>query len=483
MRNVLKDLNPSLVFKYFEELSQIPRGSYNEQEISDYLVNFAKKLNLEVVQDEHLNVIIRKPATPGYENCPGVILQGHMDMVCEKNKDVNHDFEKDPIKLRIVDDMIYASGTTLGADNGIAVAMSLAVLASNDLQHPDLEVLVTTNEEAGMTGTKGLDGDLLKGKYIINLDSEEEGYLLVSCAGGNRSYVSLPLTYKNIDDNKQAFLVEVKGLLGGHSGMDIVKQRANSNVVMGRILNSLNLDFDLVEVNGGSKNNAIPRECEAIVVVNKDQADTLKANVSKIEEILKHEFKTTDPGLQVIVSETTADKVITDDCKSKAILLLNFIPNGIQTVSKDIEGLVESSSNLGVVKTTDDTMTFESAVRSSVATLRENLNAKTKMLCDTVNAKFENTDGYPAWEYAKDSKLEHICIDVYEKLTGKKPIITAIHAGVECGLLLDKMKGAQAISMGPNMFEVHTPNEHLSISSVQNVYDYLLAVLKAMNQY
>lgn len=483
MRNVLKDLNPSLVFKYFEELSQIPRGSYNEQEISDYLVNFAKKLNLEVVQDEHLNVIIRKPATPGYENCPGVILQGHMDMVCEKNKDVNHDFEKDPIKLRIVDDMIYASGTTLGADNGIAVAMSLAVLASNDLQHPDLEVLVTTNEEAGMTGAKGLDGDLLKGKYIINLDSEEEGYLLVSCAGGNRSYVSLPLTYKNIDDNKQAFLVEVKGLLGGHSGMDIVKQRANSNVVMGRILNSLNLDFDLVEVNGGSKNNAIPRECEAIVVVNKDQADTLKANVSKIEEILKHEFKTTDPGLQVIVSETTADKVITDDCKSKAILLLNFIPNGIQTVSKDIEGLVESSSNLGVVKTTDDTMTFESAVRSSVATLRENLNAKTKMLCDTVNAKFENTDGYPAWEYAKDSKLEHICIDVYEKLTGKKPIITAIHAGVECGLLLDKMKGAQAISMGPNMFEVHTPNEHLSISSVQNVYDYLLAVLKAMNQY
>ena len=483
MRNVLKDLNPSLVFKYFEELSQIPRGSYNEQEISDYLVNFAKKLNLEVVQDEHLNVIIRKPATPGYENCPGVILQGHMDMVCEKNKDVNHDFEKDPIKLRIVDDMIYASGTTLGADNGIAVAMSLAVLASNDLQHPDLEVLVTTNEEAGMTGAKGLDGDLLKGKYIINLDSEEEGYLLVSCAGGNRSYVSLPLTYKNIDDNKQAFLVEVKGLLGGHSGMDIVKQRANSNVVMGRILNSLNLDFDLVEVNGGSKNNAIPRECEAIVVVNKDQADTLKANVSKIEEILKHEFKTTDPGLQVIVSETTAYKVITDDCKSKAILLLNFIPNGIQTVSKDIEGLVESSSNLGVVKTTDDTMTFESAVRSSVATLRENLNAKTKMLCDTVNAKFENTDGYPAWEYAKDSKLEHICIDVYEKLTGKKPIITAIHAGVECGLLLDKMKGAQAISMGPNMFEVHTPNEHLSISSVQNVYDYLLAVLKAMNQY
>ncbi|WP_343345017.1 aminoacyl-histidine dipeptidase [Terrisporobacter petrolearius] len=483
MTNVLKDLNPTLVFKYFEEISQVPRGSGDEKRISEFLVNFAKELNLEVVQDEHLNVIIRKPATAGYENCPGVILQGHMDMVCEKNKDVDHDFEKDPIDLRIVDDMIYANGTTLGADNGIAVAMSMAVLASNDLAHPALEVLVTSNEEAGMTGANGLDGSLLKGKYIINLDSEEEGFLLVSCAGGNRSYVTLPLTYKNIEGNKQAFMIEVKGLLGGHSGMDIVKQRANSNVTMGRILNLLDVDFDLVEVNGGSKNNAIPRDCEAVVAVNKDQAETLKANVAKIEEILKNEFKTTDPGLEVVVKEATADKAITDECKAKAMLLLNFIPNGIQTVSKDIEGLVESSSNLGVVKTENDVMSFESAVRSSVATLRENLNNKTEMLCDTVNANFENTDGYPAWEYAKNSKLEELCVDVYEKSTGKKPVITAIHAGLECGLLLDKMPGCEAISMGPDMFEVHTPNEHLSIPSVKNVYEFLLSVLKSMNQY
>lgn len=483
MTNVLKDLNPTLVFKYFEEISQVPRGSGDEERISEFLVNFAKELNLEVVQDEHLNVIIRKPATAGYEKCPGVILQGHMDMVCEKNKDVDHDFEKDPIELKIVDDMIYANGTTLGADNGIAVAMSMAVLASNDLAHPALEVLITSNEEAGMTGANGLDGSLLKGKYIINLDSEEEGFLLVSCAGGNRSYATLPLTYKNIEDNKQAFMIEVKGLLGGHSGMDIVKQRANSNVTMGRVLNLLDVDFDLVEVNGGSKNNAIPRECEAVVAVNKDQAENLKANVAKIEEILKNEFKTTDPGLEVVVKEATADKAITDECKAKAMLLLNFIPNGIQTVSKDIEGLVESSSNLGVVKTENDVMSFESAVRSSVATLRENLNNKTKMLCNTVNANFENTDGYPAWEYAKNSKLEELCVDVYEKLEGKKPIITAIHAGLECGLLLDKMPGCEAISMGPDMFEVHTPNEHLSIPSVKNVYEFLLAVLKSMNQY
>ena len=483
MANVLNNLNPSLVFKYFEEISQIPRGSGNEKEISDYLYKFAKDLNLEVVQDDYLNIIIKKPATKGYENYPGVILQGHMDMVCEKNKDVDHDFEKDPIELKIVDDMIYANGTTLGADNGIAVAMSLAILASNDLAHPALEVLITSNEEAGMTGAMGLDGSIFNGKYIINLDSEEEGYLLVSCAGGNRSYVTLPLTFKPIAEDKQVLLLEVKGLLGGHSGMDIVKQRANSNVTMGRILNSLGVEFDLVEVNGGSKNNAIPRECEAKIVVNKDQVNALKNSVSKIEEILKHEFRSTDANLQVVVSESNADKALSDDCKSKVILLLNLIPNGIQTQSMEIEGLVESSTNLGVVKTENNIMSFESAVRSSVATLRENINNKTKLIADYVGANFENTDGYPAWEYAKDSKLEQLCIDVYEKLTGKKPIITAIHAGLECGLLLDKMPGCEAISMGPDMFEVHTPNEHVSITSIKNVWDYLVKVLESMNQY
>ena len=327
MTTVLNNLNPSLVFKYFEEISQIPRGSYNEEQISNYLYNFAKNLNLEVIQDEHLNIIIKKPATAGYENCPGVILQGHMDMVCEKNKDSNHDFEKDPIKLKIVDDMIYADGTTLGADNGIAVAMSLAILASNDVSHPSLEVLITSNEESGMTGATGLDGGLLNGKYIINLDSEEEGYLLVSCAGGNRSYVTLPLTYKPIDENKEVLLIELKGLLGGHSGADIIKQRANSNVTMGRILNLLDVDYDLVEINGGSKNNAIPRECEAKIAIDKNQVDTLKNNISEIEKILKHEFKSTDSGLEIIVKEATADKVLNDDCKTKAILLLNLMPN------------------------------------------------------------------------------------------------------------------------------------------------------------
>lgn len=483
MTNALNGLNPSLVFNYFEQISQIPRGSGKEKQISDFLYKFAKDLNLEVIQDEYLNILIRKPATKGYENCPGVILQGHMDMVCEKNKDVDHDFEKDPIELRVIDDMIYANGTTLGADNGIAIAMSMAVLASNDLAHPSLEVLITSDEEAGMTGAGGLDGSLLKGKYIINLDSEEEGYLLVSCAGGNRSLATLPLEYKNIEENKETLLVELKGLLGGHSGMDIVKQRANSNVVMGRILNLLDVEFDLVEVNGGSKSNAIPRECEAKIVVNKDDVDTLKNNLIKVESILKNEFKTSDPGLKIELLQSSTNKVLTTECKVKTIQLLNLIPNGIQTVSMDIEGLVESSTNLGVVITSEDKMTFESTVRSSVSTLRDSINDRTKLLCDAVSANFEIHAPYPAWEYAKGSKLEEICVDVYEKLTGKKPVITAIHAGLECGLLLAKMNGAEAISMGPNMFEVHTPNEHVSITSIKNVWDYLVLLLKSMNQH
>ena len=456
MENVLKGLKPELVLNYFEEISQIPRGSGNEKAISDYLKSFGEKLGLETIQDDALNIVIRKPATKGYENCPGVILQGHMDMVCEKNKDTQHDFTKDPIKLRVDGDMIYATGTTLGADNGIAVAMGMAVFASTDLEHPALELLVTTDEEAGMTGAMALDGSILKGEYIINLDSEEEGFLLVSCAGGVTGWTKLNAEFTNADANKQALLIEVKGLLGGHSGMDIIKQRANSNRLIGRLLNLLCVDFDLAKVEGGSKNNAIPRESEAVRLVEKNVVECL---------------------------ETTADKVLTKESKDNYIKAINLIPNGIQTMSMDIEDLVESSTNVGVVRTTDNEITFECAVRSSVGTLKEDITNKMNLLATTLGGKFELESDYPAWEYCKGSKLEDICVDTYEKLTGKKPVIKALHAGLECGLLLDKMPHAQAISLGPNMYEVHTPNEHLSISSTENTWNYLVAILKSMNQH
>ncbi len=483
MENVLKGLQPELVFKYFEEISQIPRGSGNERAISNYLKSFGENLGLETIQDDALNIIIRKPATKGYENCPGVILQGHMDMVCEKNKDTNHNFVTDPIKLRVEEDMIYATGTTLGADNGIAVAMGLAVLASNDLEHPSLEVLITTDEEAGMSGAMALNGSNLKGQYIINLDSEEEGYLLVSCAGGVTAWTELNAQFNNSDSKKQALLVEIKGLLGGHSGMDIIKQRANSNRLMGRLLNLLCVDYDLAKIQGGSKNNAIPRECEAIIVVNKDDVDKTKNCINQILNIFKHEFSTSDPDITIECSETKIDKVFTEETKNNVINLLNLIPNGIQTMSMDINGLVESSTNLGVVHTTESLVTFECAVRSSVKTLKEDITNKMDLLANSLGGKFRLESDYPAWEYAKGSKLEEICVETYEKLTGKKPIIMAIHAGLECGLLLDKMPHAQAISLGPDMFEVHTPNEHLSISSTKRTWDYLVAILKGMNQY
>lgn len=481
MNRVLNDLQPSLVFKYFEEISQIPRGSKNEKGISDYLRNFGESLGLETIQDESLNIIIRKPATPGYENAPGVVLQGHMDMVCEKNKSTNHDFMKDPIKLRIDGDYVYATDTTLGADNGIAVAMGLAILASNDIAHPALELLVTVDEEAGMTGAMALDGSLVKGKYILNLDSEEEGYLLVSCAGGVTALSTLPVEFVKPEATKKSYLLEVKGLLGGHSGMDIIKQRGNANKILGRLLNLLNVDFDIAKVEGGSKNNAIPREADCVIMVNNDQIDEFTTQLKDITNIFKHELRTSDPGLEIACSETnTPELILNSASKDKVIKMLNLIPNGIQTMSMDIENLVESSTNLGVLRTTDSTVTFECAVRSSVKSLKEDITARMKLLVTELGGNLELISDYPAWEYAKDSNLEKVCIEAYKNLTGKEPIIMALHAGLECGLLLDKMPNAEAISFGPNMYDVHTPNEHLSISSTENTWKYLLEVLKSI---
>ena len=475
--------NPKLelVFKYFEEISKIPRGSGNEKGISDYLAQEGRRLGLEVIQDETLNVIIKKEASEGYENSPAVILQGHMDMVCEKNKDVDHDFSKDPIELEVKGDYLYAKGTTLGADNGIAVAMGLALLASGDIATPKLEVLFTVNEEVSMEGAMNLDGSVFDGRYIINLDSEEEGCILVGCAGGNRNCTTLPLEFKSSE--KQGFLIELKGLLGGHSGMEIDKNHANSNKLMGRILDLLTVDYDLVNVNGGLKTNAIPRECDAVIAVDTKDIDQLKAELAKIESIFKHEYRIPDPDVKIELSETSFEKVLTDECKNKVIQLLNLIPSGIQTMAADMPGLVESSINLGVVTTKENVMTFEATTRSSVETRKDYINNTVKLVAESLGADYEETDHYPSWERAIDSKLEEISIETYKKLTGNDPKILTIHAGLECGLFLKKMDGCEAISIGPNAYDVHTPNEHVSISSIKNVWDYLVACLESMNQH
>lgn len=479
----LENLKPQSVFKYFSEISKIPRGSGNEKQISDYLVNEGKRLGLEAIQDDALNVVIKKKATPGYENSPIVIIQGHMDMVCEKNKGTEHDFEKDPIKLRVDGDYLYATDTTLGADNGIAVAMGMALLASTDIPHPALEVVFTSDEEESMNGAMKLNGDLFKGQYIINIDSEEEGTITVSCAGGVTAIVTIDKAYKDVD-SKVAYIIDIKGLLGGHSGMEINKQRANSNVLMGRVLNHLvnhvNMNVDLVSVSGGAKNNAIPREAEAVILVDKNDEAKLEQELANILKVFKNEFKTSDPNIQLLSkkSDDNYDKALTDEVRDNYIAVTNLMPAGIQTMSMDIEGLVESSTNLGVIHNNDDAIVFEFATRSSVKSLKDVINSKMTLLCNRLGVKLELEDDYPEWEYAKDSKLEQICVDTYEEVTGKKPHITAIHAGLECGLLLDAIKGAQAVSIGPNLFDVHTPNEHLDIKSTERTWDYLLAILK-----
>ncbi len=480
--STLNDLQPKEVFYYFQELSRIPRCSGDEKAVSNYMVDFAKKHNLEVIQDKALNIIVKKPGTPGYENAPTVILQGHMDMVCEKNKDTVHDFAKDPLKLRVADDMLYATGTTLGGDNGIAVAFALAILASKDIPHPPIEMLVTTEEETGMGGAMALDASALKGKYLINIDSEEEGKLLVSCSGGVRVTQSLPITWENSDKSLTPYTLSIRGLRGGHSGMEINKERGNSNKIMGRILNDLQSQFNMQvkEINGGAKMNAIPREADAVILVSASDASELEEKIKEWNATLKNELGTPDPGVTVILEKYTGtvDKVFSKDTMEKAIASLVLIPNGIQNMSMDIAGLVESSTNLGVVITEGNEIKFESAIRSSVRSLKYNILNQAKMVAKVLGAELHADSDYPEWQYNKDSKLRELFVNVYNKLYGKDPEITAIHAGLECGLFKEKMHDVDMISFGPNMFDVHTPDEHLNIPSAQRTWDYLLAVLK-----
>lgn len=482
MSEKLTNLEPNLVFHYFEEISKIPRGSGNEKAISDYLVNFAKEKNLEVIQDEALNVIIKKPATKGYENAPGVILQGHMDMVCEKNKNVHHDFEKDPLELRVIDDMVYATDTTLGGDNGIAIAYSLAILASDNIHHPALEVLITTEEEVGLNGAAAVDGKNLKGKYLLNMDSEEEGKLLVSCSGGARTTQTIKIDWEAAKANLVSYDLSISGLKGGHSGMEIHKGRGNSNKIMGRILNDLdsNIEYYIKEINGGSKMNAIPREADAVILVPNEAVTALEAKVNEWNKLLKNEFRTADPDISVTLEKIDYHyaEVFSKDTKKKAIASLVLIPSGVQTMSMEIEGLVESSTNLGVVTTSNSEISFESAARSSVRSLKEQIISTGKKVADIMNSDFSVTSDYPAWEYNPSSTLRKIFKRVYEANYGAAPEIVAIHAGVECGLFSEKLPGLDMISFGPNIIDVHTPNEHISIPSTKKTWEYLLSVLK-----
>ncbi len=485
-KDLLKDLKPYEVFGYFEEITRIPRGSGNEKGISDYLVSFAKENKLEVIQDEALNVIIKKPASAGCENAPTVILQGHIDMVNEKNAGTDHDFEKDPLQLRVVDDMIYASGTTLGADNGIAIAYALAVLSSENIEHPALEVVMTVEEETGMGGAAALDADNIKGRILMNIDSEEEGKLLISCAGGLRAQVSLPLIWEQADTDSISAAVRIRGLKGGHSGMEIDKGRGNANKIMARFLWNLSstLEFRLSSLNGGSKMNAIPREMDAVILLRPEDVESVKSKAEEWNGILKNELRASDPGVRVeseILNEK-AGKVFSKETTEKTIKLLYLIPNGVQSMSMDIPGLVESSTNAGVVTTGEKAVNIDSALRSSVRSLKYEILGRMKALSEILGAEMTVQSDYPEWQYNPDSKIRTLFERVYRDMYNASPEIIAIHAGLECGLFEEKFGEVDMISFGPNIYDVHTPDEHISISSVERTYDYLLRVLKELKK-
>lgn len=456
-------------FEIFEEISKIPHGSGNTKQISDYCVCFAKENGLFVVQDKLNNVIIKKDATAGYENHEPVILQGHLDMVCEKISECTIDFEKDGLDLFLDGDFICAKGTTLGGDDGIAVAMILSILESKTLKHPKIEAVFTTDEETGMSGADGLDTSLLSSKTLINIDSENEGIFTVSCAGGARAQILIPLFKEN--NSKKAFKITLSGLLGGHSGVEIDKGRINANLLLGEILKSFNFDFRITDINGGLKDNAIPRDAQCVVCCEKSPENFIKKFLND------YDFNS-DNRAQVLVEETNVDFCFTEKSTDDIVFFLNNVPNGIQKMSSDIEGLVQTSLNLGILLCDDNNLVASFAVRSSVNNERNELIDNLKQFVEKLDGDVECHGFYPAWEYKKESKLRNVMCETFKKNYGKNAVVEAIHAGLECGLFAEKIEGLDAVSIGPDMCDIHTPKEKLSISSSIRVYDFLCSVLE-----
>ena len=479
---VLSGIEPAVVFKYFEEICAIPHGSGNTKQISDYCVRFAKEHGLRYIQDNSNNVILFKDGSAGYEQSAPVIIQGHLDMVCEKTEDCQIDFEKDGLSLRVDDGIISAEGTTLGGDDGIAVAFALAILASDDIAHPPLEIVLTVDEEIGMFGAADLDYSHLKSRTMLNLDSEEEGILLVSCAGGARADCRLPINHEKSDGIMAT--VKIQGLTGGHSGVEIDKGRANANQLLGRFLYELGkeVSYALVSVSGGLKDNAIPRESAAKLVIFQTEVTAVNELVDKYRRVFKNEYSSPDPELDltIVCGEEGQFQVMDDSSKKRVITALYNLPGGIQRMSVDIPGLVQTSLNMGILKTLDDEVEMSFAIRSSLGTEKDEMISRLTSLMEALGGTVECTGDYPAWEYKQDSKLRDLMVQIFEEQYGHKPEVQAIHAGLECGLFAGKLPGLDCISFGPEMKDIHTTNERLNIASVQRTWNYVLEILKRL---
>ena len=473
-------LQPKAVFDCFAQVNRIPRPSKREEKMIEFLRSFGERLGLPTKVDEAGNVLISKPATPGFENRRTVVLQSHMDMVCEKNADSAFDFMKDPIEAYVDGEWLKAKGTTLGADDGIGVAMQMALLEATDIPHGPIECLFTRDEETGLTGAAALKPGFMTGDYLINLDSEDEGQIFVSCAGGARTSAEFDFTEVPVPEGYFGFRVEVKGLTGGHSGDDINKKRANANKLLVRFLLDAFKKYDLylVDIQSGGLHNAIPREGFAVCAVPMADKEQVRVDLNLLAAAVEEEYSRTEPGVAfVLESAPVAGTAIDKDTTRRLLLALQAMDNGVFAMSQDLDWLVETSSNLASVRKEDGKVVINSSQRSSVASARENMSATVRAVFELAGARVVTNEGYPGWKMNPNSALLKVAVDSYRRLFSAEPKILAIHAGLECGLFSEKYPHLDMISVGPTLRGVHSPDERLHIPSVQKVWDHLLDML------
>lgn len=475
----LAGLKPANVFAYFEKLCSIPHGSGNTKRISDYLVSFAKEQGLEYIQDELNNVILFGKGSCGYEDHPPVIIQGHMDMVCEKEDSCTIDMENEGLDVTHDGTWVYAEGTTLGGDDGIAVAFALALLADKTIAHPPLEVVITVDEETGMDGATGIDLSMLKGRTMLNIDSEEEGIFTVSCAGGCKSTISLPVHRRAVYG--PCVKLTVEGLQGGHSGVEIHKNRANANKVMGELLSRIQkiIPVAITKLSGGAKDNAIPRSCQVTLVALGMYIDRINGIAQQLQDEIREKYDEPEVIIRGDDVDALGGNALSTEDSARVIALLNSVPNGVQSWSKDIEGLVQTSLNLGIAEL-DKELSLTFAVRSSVEQEKRDLLNKLREQADFYGAVYTERGDYPAWEFKKDSALRETMTRVYKELFEIEPQVVAIHAGLECGLLGKKLPGLDCVSIGPNMKDIHTSREKLEIASTERTWNFIIKLLEQL---
>lgn len=481
--DVLSNLEPKRVFEIFEDICNIPHPSGNMDKIGDYLCDFAEKNNLRYIREDCGNVMIFVPGSPGYEDADIVMLQGHLDMVCEKSPDSRHKFETDPLPIAVMEDVIFSKKTALGG-NGIAIGICLALAEQKDTAHPPLEIVMTANKEHDMQGVKELDASVLNAKTLINLDNDKEGVFITSCAGGLKGRMQLPVKYNKKSGEK--YNIVVSGFKGGHSGKDINKYGGNANIIMGRLLHLLSseFEFELVNLRGGLMVSAIPRDADCTILVSDEDVPKLEAVVEDFENTIKNEYRANENNVQIYCNDLgySEEEVLTLKTMERLIFILNTLPDGVQKMSMDTEtpGLVEASLNIGIMRLTDKEFLLEATVRSSVASEKYFLSDKLRYLTETIGGRYEELGDYPGWEFKSDSRLLKVMQSVYMAQNGTAPVITGVHAGLETGILSAKLPGLDIISCGPDIFNIRTPNERLSISSVERTWKFLLAVLKEL---